>query len=139
MAGQLFHLCCAFTFFLPTPSFVGFGLGGEVKAGTTQLKQCLIASVFPWSAASQSCCWWILLYYICMVSGDCQPPRLCARCGSIPFSMRWVAVASRRECALKASVGMLNWMEPQWLQSRGGCQSPETMKMFYSRIHQQQD
>ena len=34
---------------------------------------------------------------------------------------------------------MLNGMEPQWVQSRGGWQSPETMQMYYNRIHQQQD
>ena len=30
---------------------------------------------------------------------------------------------------------MLNGMEPQWAQSRGGRQSPETMQMYYNRIH----
>ena len=34
---------------------------------------------------------------------------------------------------------MLNGMEPQWVQSRGGWQSLETMQMYYNRIHQQQD
>ena len=34
---------------------------------------------------------------------------------------------------------MLNGMEPQWVQSREGWQSPETMQMYYQRIHQQQD
>ena len=34
---------------------------------------------------------------------------------------------------------MLNGMEPQWVQSRGVRQSPETMQNYYNRIHQQQD
>ncbi len=34
---------------------------------------------------------------------------------------------------------MLNGMQPQWVQSRGGWQSPETMQVYYNRLHQQQD
>ena len=34
---------------------------------------------------------------------------------------------------------MLNVMAPQWVQSRGGWKSPETMQIYYNRIHQQQD
>ena len=37
-----------------------------------------------------------------------------------------------------ATHAMLNGMEPQCVQSRGGWQSPGTMQMYYNRIHQEQ-